>query len=736
MSLYHYDRINKPVDQGVPDIFELVGILVHVGTTETGHYYSFIRTGTSNDTRWNEFNDTEVNEFDPNKIADQCFGGWDRQWGNMKPYNAYMLFYQRRNAAAKSDIDCVEENVDVPISQDAVSTMSSRVPAAIARENEVLSRQYCCLDPVHAQFICDLFAKCKTLAGGICSENHHNEDAMITTMLGYVHQVASRAKDQSIFDVILQTLRPSLDACPRCAALTIQWTTTNPTLLAELILYCPSSKTRSNALDLVSVAVKTTVSSMPPFFDGSVPKEGLNTYSDLRKHQGDLLSGLVRVLMLEMPEIAKFATRWAEYFGLFLTIARLGVDAVAVLLSEGLLKSCVELVYLTDPQNSPPPHSRFVEVNFNFIRRCKRQVSFIEVIRVVAEVFRHIDVFDNAYKSVTARFESYDEQSRRFGITGQESNAILFCDESQYPFLTKVIDGWEKEATPWVPGQIVAQMLEAATNDSEGEEHVNTIVKTIATAMNEYYACSVGIPLKTAVFFFENCTRATRARHLLEIARHNAAQLSDAGKYSMHRGPVPDDIEKGADAYLEFFETIAALERVRCSTTLEPKPFLPFVIESLEFWLPGLLLFDWPMIRVRVLQLLDNLVFDHYPSDISEGHPSQLDVFRCNAVLDMFEQAYRLMMAPAQRNCTESDLRELLLLLMKCNEWAMRMQRDSIDSSGHKELYRSHERIYVTVIAQSEKATAVFQELERVEEGSEASKTSPFLLSRNFRNGC
>ena len=50
--------------------------MVHTGTAEGGHYYSFIRDRSSlNDDQWFLFNDAEVKPFDPGQIAAECFGG-------------------------------------------------------------------------------------------------------------------------------------------------------------------------------------------------------------------------------------------------------------------------------------------------------------------------------------------------------------------------------------------------------------------------------------------------------------------------------------------------------------------------------------------------------------------------------------------------------------------------------------------------------------------------------------
>ena len=58
--------------------YDLVGITVHTGTADGGHYYSFIKERNENpqqQERWFLFNDAEVKPFDPSQIATECFGG-------------------------------------------------------------------------------------------------------------------------------------------------------------------------------------------------------------------------------------------------------------------------------------------------------------------------------------------------------------------------------------------------------------------------------------------------------------------------------------------------------------------------------------------------------------------------------------------------------------------------------------------------------------------------------------
>ncbi|RWS07088.1 hypothetical protein B4U79_12772 [Dinothrombium tinctorium] len=89
--------------------YELIGVTVHTGTADGGHYYSFIRepdTEKGKD-KWYMFNDAEVKLFDSNQIAAECFGGemtsktYDSvhdkfmDFSIEKTNSAYMLFYER-----------------------------------------------------------------------------------------------------------------------------------------------------------------------------------------------------------------------------------------------------------------------------------------------------------------------------------------------------------------------------------------------------------------------------------------------------------------------------------------------------------------------------------------------------------------------------------------------------------------------------------------------------------------
>ena len=91
-------------------LYELVGVVVHDGDAEGGHYYSLILDRTEGGTAWYRFDDLAVTSFDVSSIKDY-FGGehevsvWDPtqekhvQSVCEKQHAAYILFYERTTIA-------------------------------------------------------------------------------------------------------------------------------------------------------------------------------------------------------------------------------------------------------------------------------------------------------------------------------------------------------------------------------------------------------------------------------------------------------------------------------------------------------------------------------------------------------------------------------------------------------------------------------------------------------------
>jgi len=101
--------------------YELMGAVVHTGTADSGHYYSFIKerdygVDPSDDTRrWMCFNDSWVSDWDDEALEKECFGGEEVRhyagWGGRagsttrweRSRNAFVLFYDRKRPRKVSE---------------------------------------------------------------------------------------------------------------------------------------------------------------------------------------------------------------------------------------------------------------------------------------------------------------------------------------------------------------------------------------------------------------------------------------------------------------------------------------------------------------------------------------------------------------------------------------------------------------------------------------------------------
>jgi len=89
--------------------YYLKGVVIHNGTADQGHYYSFIQDREDPEHNWMEFNDSLVTPFASTDIPMECFGGEDdslvpsyvtdaiqAEAMKVKMKNAYLLIYERK----------------------------------------------------------------------------------------------------------------------------------------------------------------------------------------------------------------------------------------------------------------------------------------------------------------------------------------------------------------------------------------------------------------------------------------------------------------------------------------------------------------------------------------------------------------------------------------------------------------------------------------------------------------
>ncbi|CAH1774066.1 unnamed protein product [Owenia fusiformis] len=201
--------------------YELVGVVVHSGQANAGHYYSFIkeRRGTSltneNKGKWFKFNDQVVEEFDLNDetLEAECFGGtyrakvYDQSSSypeeRQRYWNGYLLFYERM------------EEIRTP-----VSAKKSKITMFAKREHKTPGRSSDSLrelsELVHKGEKRGIFSDSMParIQRGIRDENLkfmknknvYNDD-YFTFMKDFVSRNSEYVKDAAYTDMCLQSLQ-------------------------------------------------------------------------------------------------------------------------------------------------------------------------------------------------------------------------------------------------------------------------------------------------------------------------------------------------------------------------------------------------------------------------------------------------------------------------------------------------------------------------------------------------
>ncbi|OAX77266.1 hypothetical protein ACJ72_08438, partial [Emergomyces africanus] len=338
MTPYTVEYLSNPGTPIAPDVFELVGVLVHSGTAESGHYYSYIRerpTAADPSASWVEFNDSDVSRFDPSKIPDQCFGGVNDpiHGANLGPvrfnkvWNAYMLFYQRVSSMEHAKSVYETTLGDTPVSVPLPLELGNH----IAMENELFIRTYCLLDPYHAYFIRALLEKARRFCALEEKGFTEIQKSAIYIALDNLDQIISRSKELPEFENIIIELGRSVNESIQGAMSVLRWTINRPLGIRDLLLKSPNNVVRDGFCRLLITAFARL---QEPLGEESLEPTELaryeNDYTTMVESVVDSLDELWGCLHV-------YSRAWDDYFELLLGLANFGSFPVRVMLEHGFL---------------------------------------------------------------------------------------------------------------------------------------------------------------------------------------------------------------------------------------------------------------------------------------------------------------------------------------------------------------------------------------------------------------
>lgn len=544
MTPYTMKALSEEGTTFPPDIFELVGVIIHSGTAETGHYYSFIRQRPSSresNQSWIQFNDTDVTKFDFAQLRDQAFGGSDSTFGNyFKFYNGYMLFYQR-----KSSIEAIERDYPFFTTQGTTNVpLSPQLESTIAMENEVSFRRYVAQDPAHAKFLRQVLEQVHH--NGSSTTKHDLEDKIMVAVLDAVYTVVSRLKDAAEFVEIMTIMRSLVENCSRCALVVLQWFQKSMTVVPTLVhaFYTTSRKEFAKLLfysytALAPLRNTSRLANDMPLDMKTLEKLLSNPFVQLNKCWSDL---------------QKFPRGWEQVFGLLSNIARLGEADAELLVEQNMLLKCLEIVWVHSDWNKKytPVQLRKSYATYINAREKNRGFNNSVVMEAFAELLPAINLENDVIGDKHTGLDPSEEEQKLLGLT----------DSPNFDWLRRMIAGGSNDEAS---EKVVRELCQYA---SLYELTAQTLVEGID---HSRYHIAVVRFLKACLTFASCCTNRKLVVHTIRKCLA-----------SIH--------ESEGSCSEQYYEVVESLVNSDGFPTLDKEQIRTLLLAQLPNWAPTLLM--------------------------------------------------------------------------------------------------------------------------------------------------
>lgn len=462
MRPYTMEHLKNPDEGQQEDVFELVGVLVHSGTAESGHYYSYIRERPSRSEQpvWVEYNDDSVTSFDPSQLENACFGGPDYRSNSdhngmhfEKSYSAYMLFYERSSSLARKQQKLGALNEASPLRVD----MLPYLKPWIVEDNTNLLRRHCMFDPYHTRHVCRVLELMKQLNGHRCTPDHAIESEALTMALGHLDQVASKLKDLQDFHLLSDEISQLSRDCPDSNVAMFQCCSGPYDPLRMLLQRNGDVDVRRKTLDILITAIRIIKEQLPSRYGLPSPD---GNHIDTR----DSAIGHVVALFETLFMSAHISTRsWPEVFGLMVAFVKLGRYEMASFLKRPFLEFLLKLIMADSNLRIGQPFQRLA---LNLARRTKKGFPDYGMLICLLDILlASMQVEDDNQVRITVgrpdlRFQSDPWLEQPFLYTQVEANLLeMMWDKTQANiFAEKLIGIYQNiEATHRIIYNLVKQ---------------------------------------------------------------------------------------------------------------------------------------------------------------------------------------------------------------------------------------------------------------------------------------
>ncbi len=555
MAPYTVDHLSQPEQPIDPDIFELVGVLVHSGTAESGHYYSYIRERPSSrpaKDAWVQFNDSEVNVFDPTRIYDCCFGGVDLSSALQfaKGYSAYMLFYQRRASIRNFEAAYTGHDPSSPVRL----PLDSEREQHLAQDNELFLRSYYAQDRSHARFVRQVLEQMRFGEDNRCSVRHETESKTLRLVLEYVQQISCRFKDLPEFEATMKIVNNYAAQCFSCARIIVEWFL-RQTNFRDTVLRNPQLAVRRSFSSLLYESLRL----MKLGIREPGPNQALS--AERGKIYRHYFNKCVDLLEAQWDEISKFSRAWNDYFETLARISMIGASEAFELLDAGFLVKVLEIIWVDgrgDPKKLKKRYFHFVS-----LREKGRAYSYVGLLELLAALLNRLDF------SLTLHPDGErEEQGRLRGLTMDEGRLLGPSPAQQYhsqrfEWLRRII---VNRQNPVAIGSIVANL-------AQQHEYASVTASTLTLGLGAEQVVEATSYLEPAIVFCSRCPIEPCVLRVLKEA------LEGIDSINSHYGKE----------HLDFVAQLMKAENE--SLDWDEIRFRELVLRHASFWAPALLLY-------------------------------------------------------------------------------------------------------------------------------------------------